>query len=360
LRWFVVGLSGFVLGCSNLANIEEKVLIEDVSSARPPSRPETGPKSFDEEFWFAARKIWLGTSVRETKTWDEEGWREVGWDLDGLSTSYEEADSNQTGHCYSYGSPDVIQDGDDGRDNAIGAGLFQFLGSIDTTGEYMTNDGIRRGASTLMLRLTDVNDWQNDESVGGELYVTSHDLPRGVVPNWNGEDERNVSSFSFVSGTKEPLGVLPNGYIRDGTWVSGEQNVSAIDLVIPVYPGSRAVPVLLRLHGRSGWLTAHLGHGGGGPGTMGFSSTKNEVADTLLPAVAAVMADEDCKGFAEAENFLRQYAEHTDVSQAETWNPNPGMECDSLSWGLDIEWLPTAKAILEPVVEEESLDCSSQ
>jgi hypothetical protein len=357
------GFASFTLGCADLASIEEKVLIEEKvpieepSSARPPGPPGPSPETFSSmEVWFAARNIWFGMSHRGTKERDLEGWRKIGWDLDGLSTSYEQAVSGKTGHCFSYGSPDAIQDGDDGRDNAIGASGFRDLGGFDPNAEYDMNNGIGNGASTLLLRLEGVNDWQNDESVRGTLYFSTHDLKTGPVPKWDGSDERRVSAFSFAPGSNVPFAKLPNGYIRDGVWVSGEQHVSQVTFSMPIYPQGQTPAILMQARGRHGWLTARLSDGAGGPGTMGFASTKQEVLDTIIPGIAAVIAA-GCDSNGAAENVADQYAEHTDLSSFEPWKPNPDVECDSLSWAFDLDWRPIKFGIVEKPVIEEIRDC---
>lgn len=380
--WFGL-VAALVAGCAELGGIEEKQQVSksitdggpddaapdgafsDAATpgyydldrpGRPPSRPLVSPNSFNTSVYLAMRRFYFGTSKRGTDERDPEAWRAIGWDLDGINTTADGLKSGKQTSCAPADSPQWGEDGKDGRDNPMGASFFQFVGNADPKGEFVTNEGLEKGASTLVLVLDQVNDWENDSHVVGAMYVTTHDLFSGPTPKWDGNDVRRLSSVSFWPNSTAPLATFPNGYISNGIWVSGDQHQVDLTLQFPFYPnGQETDPVVLRIRGRSGWATANIAGGKGGAGTFGFTCTYPEFRDTFFEHVRKAL---NCLPPSGTDNVLSQFKAAVDTRQSYTWDPNPTEKCDSISWGFDAEWAPVAPVSAHnPVVEPLGKSC---
>ena len=348
-------------GCGLIGGVEEKELVQDATPGyydldrpgRPPSRPASSPQTFEgKTLWFAMRRFYFGISKRGTDERDPDAWKTIGWDLDGVPTTAEQATSGATGICLPSDNPHWHADGLDGRDNAMGASFFQLVGDLDPHGELVTNEGLELGASTLILALHDVNDLENDDHVPATIYISTHDKATGPAPQWDGTDVRRITTASFWPGSSDPFTVFSEGYVSGGVWVSGDQHRTELTLRMPFYPGKSPAAVLLRLRGRSGWLTATIGGGAGGLGTFGFNATMQEIRDALGDLIRRSGEPSVCSAASGADKILDMFQTAVDTQSTYTWEPEPTRECDSMSWGLDIEWAPIAHAdVLAPVDE---------
>ena len=348
-------------GCAVVSGAEEKkpppAPADDLDRpGRPPSRPESGPSTFEKEAWFAMRALYLGANVRGTAELDPDAWRDMGWDLDGVDSTEESA----RGACTSKATIAEVADGDAGRDNMLGKHVYQYVASFDPQGEKVTNEGIEFGSSTLLLRLEDVNDWHNDPHVRAAIYISTHDRFEGPTPEWDGNDVRDVSTIGFHPGSNVPFVRFDDGYIKEGTFVSGDRDTSAVELAIPVYPlGNAEGAVLLVLRGRSGWMTADLGAGAGGVGSMGYTALQTEIRDGFFNFVAHALA---CPAVASiVHKQMEQFFHLKDTQSVDTGAPRESEACDSLSWGLEMTWAPIGGALIdEPVHEDLAEDCEQR
>jgi hypothetical protein len=317
---------------------------------RPPSRPlALGPKIERLKIALAMRRIYFGISVRGSEERDPDGWRKIGWDLDGLDTSLDDLESGQPGTCTSTARAEQLIDGVDGRDNVVGATLFQMLGTLDPKAENFANVDLGRGAATLMLVLEGIESAVDDPDVPGVLLVAASERTDGGpdLP-WDGNDVRRISVLSYFPGSRTPITKFPRGYIRGGVWVSGDQPANEVSVVIPVYPKGKG-PLPLRFGGRGGWLSVSLGEDLlGGAGTMGFTASKTETIDVFRDMLLLAGS---CKNPTSTDNLLKAATDNLDTQLANPWSPDPKLSCDGLSWGLDTEWV---RVTLDPqVVSEE-------
>ena len=365
----VAACSAGALGCSWLGGIEEKELTQSSGGGsggagvhgyydldrpgRPPSRPSDGPKTFvpSRKLYFAMRRLYFGISKRGTSERDRTAWKEIGWDIDGVDTTAQSLANGTHASCSSETHTDWIADGKDGRDNVLGASFLQLVGDADDNGEYATNQGLEAGASTLLLQIEGVSDLHEDPQAPAELLITTHDLVTGPAPKWDGTDVRRISSLSYLGGTTTPIARFPDGYIRGGVWVSGDQHLAELILQVPFYPNAKD-PVVMRLEGRHGWLTATIAEGAGGPGTFGYTCTFEEFHDAFFEHIRATL---NCGTKTGAENVLNTFASALDTQLVAPWDPDSALQCDTMSWGLDVEWAPVAEPHPE-IVETELVE----
>ncbi len=320
---------------------------------RPPSRPSGAAPGQPKLAFFAARRVYFGGSVRGTTDRDPNGWKQIGWDLDGLASTKEQVDKGTSGTCKSSGDSKYLQDGADGRDNAVGASMMQFISDADPNGEHVANQGIEAGVGTVMLMLSDVHSFDDDPHVSASLYLLADDRNTPWAPKWDGSDVRRVHAASFVPGTELAITNFPDGYIRNGVWVSGDQHKTGVTVVIPIYVKASIAPMLLSLPGRGGWLTANVKGGKGGPGAFGFSLTSGELYLSFYELFRRAFSCSPDTGM--THNLVKSFQPHVDVVGATPWAPDPKAPCDSLSWGIDVEWAPIQTADIEHPVDQATL-----
>ncbi|MCK6532986.1 MAG: hypothetical protein L6Q84_08450 [Polyangiaceae bacterium] len=386
--WVLAIIGSSAAACAVLGDIQEKELtatgqdagadtgtldandaseVPDVSSqpgyldldrpGRPPSRPSKPAAGPGKLMYFAMRRIYFGISKRGTAERDPNAWRAIGWDLDGLATTKQELDDGKAKTCKSSGESNVLQDGFDGRDNALGASLMQFIGNADANGEHVANQSIESGTATLLLVLGDVNDVENDPHVNGAVYLSTSDKGLPTAPKWDGTDVRQVWNASMFTDTINTTASFPDGYIRDGVWVSGDQHKADMTLVFPIYVNAYPIPMVLQLAGRSGWLTAAVKKGAGGPGTFGFTMTAEQLYGTFFPLFKRVLGCDSPVGT--THGLVSGFKSNVDVQGSNAWAPDPNLGCDSVSWGLDVEWAPIAYADWQhPVAAESTPPCA--
>lgn len=146
----------------------------------------------------------------------------------------------------------------------------------------------------------------------------------------------------MYSGTTKATAHFPDGYIRNGVWVSGDQHKADMTLVSNLRERLTAPPMVLQLPGRSGWLTAAVKKGAGGPGTFGFTMTADQLYNAFYPLFKRSLGCDSPTGT--VHGLVSGFKSDVDVQGSNAWAPNPKLSCDSVSWGLDVEWAPRYRA----------------
>ncbi|MBK7403014.1 MAG: hypothetical protein IPJ34_44010 [Myxococcales bacterium] len=298
------------------------------TSARWPERPAgaTTPGGGKTLFW-VARRIFLGSQDHDGAPVTD-AWRGWGYDLDGRCTT--EA-SDPAVHCKPVGPPSGVRDGDGCRDNNYGA---RFMGPVVAgtkrafEDEFMTS--LVSGAATWVLRLDDVGDGDDDPYVPGALYVAAS---TATPPKFDGSETRAILSTSVVDGDLEkPVVRFPKGYLRDGTWVSGE--LAPADLRLP-FGKRNSTPLSFR----AVVLTTRLA-----PDRT--TATSGVVAGVLsVPAFVAfftpLAADfKLCPGDPIYTGIVDGIARYPDLSLDAPSLQDPSKTCDGISMGLGFELAP--------------------
>lgn len=288
-------------------------------------------------------------------TADDSYWRKLGYDLDGRATTLDEITSGRTG-C-EIDRTTGIEDGDDGRDDAVGSGLLRYASSADSpnpvgNSEQLLNQRLEEGERTLVLELLDVGDGPDDPYVPGRLYLATSVREKGPAPKWDGEDVRPLAADSFSAGGVA-LNVFPNGYMRGDIWVSGEMDSLSFTLLFPFSPGEH--PTLIRMPVRAGWITAKLAR----------DRSRGDLTISVAMPLDAIRKQVECiallaRGCDEAAaSQLRGFAlaqVQPDLSLAATAKPDPATRCDGISF--------SAGGLLSPIrlgpVEKEVLTTCPQ
>lgn len=263
--------------------------------------------------WYAMARVRLG-GEDEAGHPSTSAWRAIGFDLDHRVTTAEAAKSNVDVCKAAPGaSPTVLEDGEQGIDNAFGAHIVPFLRGLKADVEEAANSGIAAGDETILLRIDDVAG-NDDASAPGALYVA-----RGFDgARWP------VVSTSLLDGVdlNAPRVVFPDGYVSGGTWVSGsltaaKTQIDAEMAQIPVSLGVDAVQITLRFDD--------------GAGTIAGFATKETLHASLEPALEAFGV---CPGNATHDQLLSTLDQAADLVAGAPDLQNPSKPCDAISFAL--------------------------
>ena len=193
--------------------------------AKPPERPAGAQKPSGQGAmrWFAARRVFSGTVSPLTLERDLAAWKDLGHDIDGECTTEEQSTADTSGVCKKPANADEasLEDGHECRDNGYGKIFSHVAEKLKSTWEQNFQADVANGATTILLRLSDLDDGPDDPFVPGAVYLSA---PRKFAPAWDGNDVYQIRTSS-VEGTKvsdPPRVSFPSGYLKDDVWVSNE------------------------------------------------------------------------------------------------------------------------------------------
>lgn len=220
----------------------------DVSDAQvgvqPPSRPvgDAVASGSPHSLTFAVRRFYLGTVDPESDTIDLDAWRQFGFDYDGECTTKQQSEHDVSNTCRIPGGANAasLEDGHECRDNIAGHILSEVLSFADKSFEKKEHNGTWNAtAPTIILQILDLDDGPDDPYAPGRLYVTA---PKDGGMLWDGEDVLEVDVDSLVDGDLDtPKYELPDGYVRDNVWVSGD--FKGEPLIVPMMVLKQIAPV---------------------------------------------------------------------------------------------------------------------
>lgn len=299
------------------------------TSARWPDRPAgAATPGGGKTLWWVAKRIYFGTLNHDGAA-TPEAWREWGYDLDGRCTNT--ADLGGPSTCKAVSDPGVLLDGDLCRDNNFGA---RFLGLLvagtKSSFEADTVTSLLGGSATWALKLEDVGDGDDDPYVPGAFYVTtSTDTP----PKFDGTDLRDVLSDSVVGGDLgQPVTRFEKGYLRGGTWVSGE--LGPATLRIP-FGGKGSAPLGFSAMVMTTRLSADRTKATGGVLAGVMSVPAFEAFLSPIAADAKI-----CPGDPLYKSIVGAIARYPDLSLGAPSLQDPTKTCDGVSMGLGFELAP--------------------
>lgn len=213
--------------------------------AEPPKRPpgDAAPSGSGITLTYAVRRFFLGTFDPEEDSISLAAWKKFGFDYDGECTTQLQSEQNASHTCVRPGSANAasLEDGEQCRDNTGGHLLAEVLGFVDQNFELKVHNGTRNGVDqTIILQIADVDEGPDDPYAPGRLYISA---PKDGGMLWGGNDELAVDVESLIDGgIEEPRWVLPDGYIRDHVWVSGDFKGGPIVVPMMVLNRVAAVP----------------------------------------------------------------------------------------------------------------------
>ena len=302
----------------------------------PPDRPVGDPKpGMGKTLALAARSLYFGVTDPVTKMPDPTAWKRIGYDIDGKCTSAADSSGSMPGTCKRPPSAtsDSLTDGDACRDNNFGSKFLVTLVNLKPDVETKLASGIDKGASTLMLVISDLDTTADDTYAPAVLYVVAPWPDDAGIPAWDGKDHRQIDTSSVVNNDiTKPLVVFPKGYVKGNTWVSGDFNKTPSVLPFP-YNGS-----ILAIPAESLTLTVELSadHASTKASVLSGAIKSSEFVCALKPALLSQFS---CNSTF-AQPFIDQFVSWADLSAGAPDFLDTTKTCDAMSIGGALEFVP--------------------
>jgi hypothetical protein len=185
-------------GGADVAPIDAGVDVDPCNHAEPPPRPakDDPGEGGDIAFTVVVRTIDFSTTSDDAGTF-------IGFDLDHTCTCPAQEScvpaANAKQHC----------DDPQGRDNAGGALIQQFAQLTSALSTAKINDGLAKGANSVMFQVTNWNGAANDTAVSVAVFVSNGTVPlddagTNPIPKHDGTDTWSLDPSSVV-GTPPPI-----------------------------------------------------------------------------------------------------------------------------------------------------------
>jgi hypothetical protein len=326
---------------------------EDAQSPiHPPGRPDAAavPSDAGITLTLGARTFYQGTIDPANAETTFEAWRQFGFDLDDRCTTAEQSQTDTSGVCTrpAPASKFSQEDGLECRDNAAGrliGDAFKFL-SVD----YEKTEQVRSHSGdnpSLILQIFDLDPGPDDGYAPARLYISAPRKSGENPPLWNGMDSLRVDSKSVADGGLDaPLHVFPNGYVTGNVWVSGDFRSSPMAMPILLVHHLRAVSTV------TSTLTVQLdpAHKSASRSVLSSVMSATVVGEALRPGILELV---QCDSLM-AQSVMNQYViPSTDLSSSNPSFIDPAKECDLMSLGMQVEWVPVkapTEVVAVPVV----------
>jgi len=296
-----------------------------VDLAHPPEPAEgAGAPDGTGSTVLAIRKLYLGDTDRDNKPNKANGWKQYGYDLDGLAST---STSNDLCKPRNNASPkSLYPDGNNGIDNSFGHNILSIILNIASDASAKVNQGIGEGKFTIMLSMDKLGSGKSYKGVDTKLYGGA-DL--GSAPLFTGADKWPVipELLKVETDITSAKVDFPNAYIVNNTWVSGSKGEVLLSLSVSGFT--------LQLPIASAILTMELSedHKTASKGTIaGILPT--EVLTSELKKIAGAFDPTLCKG-PTIESIISQIEQASDILKDGTQNKDS--DCDGISIGLGFD-----------------------
>jgi hypothetical protein len=295
--------------------------------ARPPG-PKAGAPAPDGagSTVLAIKKLYLGDTNRDGTSNKINGWRQYGYDLDGLASTAE-----STGLCQPLDGnapKNVYPDGDNGIDNSFGKNILPLLLGIASDISAKINQGLATGAFTMMLRLDNLGAKTDYAGVFTRLY-DGKDL--GAAPKFDGTDAWPVKpeSLSDEADVSSARVQFPGAYLVNDTWVSGGNG----ELTLRLWLSMSDLTIDLAISHAVLTMDLAADHHSATNGTIaGIISTKALTSE--LRRLAGSFDPSLCKG-PTIDSIIMQIEQASDILQDGTQRND--VACDGVSIGLGFD-----------------------
>jgi hypothetical protein len=309
---YVPPFSGERAGSCELARPPE--LPRELPNLRPDAGATPGPGLCDRGPCFAVRRLRFDWPTQA----NPDRWREHGWDLDGVCST------GSQGGATCRNPAGVVDDGQNGRDNAFAARLGPYLQTLMNVSEARINEGIEAGVSSLGIALRGYAGTGDDSTVEAVLFPIAQGHPRGMpsgtAPRWDGGDVWSLDRYIMIS----PEDAVSRGY------VAGSRIVLRLRSQTPLSFATSLGQSRLLISGGIASGTVHCGGAALGPLELGgFLEISQLSRDLPLLGVC-----DPIQLFA-VTTALNQSADLNVVGDAPVINPN--VDCNAISFGVTLE-----------------------
>jgi hypothetical protein len=299
----------------------------------PPSAPEAGAACAEAGSTQAINELYLGDTDRNGTANPTNGWKNYGFNLDGLIST--KTATNLCKPRAGGSAAAVYPDGDKGIDNSFGKNILPIILGLASDLSTTANESIQKGDFTIMLDMsklgTDCTGAAAKLFAGGNL-VDAMDMP--LTPKFDGTDVWPVSA-ELLTNPADPTSskiVFPQAYVAGNTWVSGTKGTVSLQLSISGFT------VSLDINNAYVTLDLAAGNMSGTNGTIaGVLNTEQLVEQ--IGKVAAAFDTSFCDPTSPTlVSILNQLRQASDIMADGT--QKPGVECDGISIGLGFNTKP--------------------
>jgi hypothetical protein len=272
----------------------------------------------------AIRKLYLGDTNRDNTPNKASGWKQYGYDLDGLASTATSTDLCQPRNNASPKS--LYPDGDKGIDNSFGHNILSIILNIASDASAKVNQGIGEGKFTIMLSMGKLGAGQNYKAIDTKLYGGSE---LGSAPKFDGTDMWPVipELLKVETDITSAKVDFPSAYIVNNTWVSGSKGEVLLSLSVSGFT--------LQLPIASAILSMELSadHKSATKGTIaGILPT--DVLTSELKKIAGAFDPTLCKG-PTIDSIISQIEQASDILKDGTQSKDK--PCDGISIGLGFD-----------------------
>ena len=291
-----------------------------------PPEPATDAKAPDGSgsTVLAIKKLYLGDTNRDGTANKVNGWKQYGYDIDGLASTATSTDLCKPRN--NNAAKNVYPDGDKGIDNSFGKNILTIILGIASDASAKVNQGIGQGKFTIMLSMDKLGAGTDYKSLNTKLYGGGDLL---ASPKFDGSDKWPV--ISELLNNPADIGSakvqFPNAYVVKNTWVSGSKgevvlnlSVSGFTLSLPI--GSAVITMELSADHK----TASKGTIAGVLPTDTLTNELKKIAGAFDPSL--------CKG-PTIESIVSQIEQASDILS--DGSQDPTKECDGISIGLGFD-----------------------
>ena len=310
-------LASLLVACS--AAPDDASSAAETELAHPPARPTENVSGTTR--WYVVDRYRLGA-------FDAKGggsytaWRSQGFDLDGRATSAEDSKAGRGACVQKTNAPQVkLTDGDRGIDNNFGQSFMSAARSIMPDVEKLTNERVTAGGYTLVLRIDDLGSGADDAYAPGALYFVG---PRSE-PRFSPDEK-----WPVVGTTLAPIATFGAGYVRNGTWVSGDLGAELPTVALPMLGDALLAP----LYG--GVFALELARG------EGVMAGAVRTTDFLEAMRSSLTRRRICPGMAVYTAYEEVVTNSPDLVAALPLSADPTKACDAMSLGVGFTVKPIA------------------
>jgi hypothetical protein len=281
-------------------------------------------------------KFYLGDESFEDMPDPTNGWRQFGYDLDGLTTV-----DDFTEHCQPVvaGDPEMrLIDGDGGIDNSFGHNMLPILLNNTPSFTVQLNDAIYNGESTVMFKFDELGPGADQDPVVTKLYDVTSVKQANCWPvvREQLEDPTDIESTPVV---------FLDASVAGHTWTSGTPITVTVTLNFIGYPMKLTIKhARLSMELDPTHKSATVGQIGGVLDTEEFLNAYKQVVGTVDASF--------CADFDTISNQIRPLSDiMTDGTQ------DPQSTCNGISIGIGFILSQARIGGIAPAGEPVDLTC---
>jgi hypothetical protein len=319
-KWILVGLgtaslAAIAYGCGGSSSPAPS----NAGSNAPPTRPNAPATTSTDEHNYAIHQLFLGDSDRQFAT-STSAWKSFGFNIDGkVSTK----DSTDVCTPIEGGGKDVHNNGNGGIDNSFGAKIVPIIQTFTHDISKTISDAVGGGSFTVMFDTVGLSSDPAQTNTGLKAKLFEGDKFPGT-PSWSTSDVWPVDPLflSNKSDATSSTAILPNAFVLNGLWVSGDP--SDVSLSIKVFGQTLSLTVHVATV-----VFQHDGSKGDNGIIGGVLDTEELVAG--LKTVAGRLNESLC-GSAAFDSIAKQIRGASDILKDGT--NAAGVPCNAVSIGI--------------------------